>query len=90
MPLLLYGGPILVGFVFGYFFTTPVIVIMTVVAAMVGAGLMPQRNQEIGGLVGVIVWIVLGIGVVTMWGTHFYVTGADLGLPDLFRYIFRE
>lgn len=90
MPLLFYGGPILVGFVFGYFFATPVIVVVTAMAAILALVLRPKREQELGALVGVLAWITLGVGTVAMWWTHLYVTGADLGIPDLSQYIFRK
>lgn len=90
MVLLIYGGTILTGFVLGYFFATPVIVVITVIAAILALVLRPRREQELGALVGVIAWIILGVGSVAMWGTHLYVTGVDLGIPDLSSYIFRK
>ena len=89
MTILLYGFPILVGFVLGYFFTTAVVVIITVIAGIIAFAMRPKREQEIGALIGMIAWVIIGIGVTVMWGTHLYVTGTDIGIPSFFQYIFR-
>jgi len=90
MQLIILGAPILVGFVLGYFFNTTIIIGISACAAILAVVLRPKREQEIGALIGVIAWVVIGIGFVVMWGTHFYVSDTVLGLPDLGQYIFRQ
>ncbi len=90
MQLIVYGGPILVGFVLGYFFTTPIVAIITVIATIIAFVLRPKREQELGALMGYLVWVILVIGVVAMWVTHLCVTGTDFSISDFSQYIFRQ
>jgi len=87
--VLFYGGIILVGFVLGYFLTVTMIVIITIIAAVITIIMRPKREQEIGAIYGILVWIVLGLGTTVMWTTYLYTTGVDLGIPDISQYIFR-
>lgn len=90
MTIIVYGAPTLVGFMLGYFFTTTVVVIITIVAGIVAVVMRPKREQEIGALVGMIAWVVLGVGTASMWLTHLYVTGTNLGIPPFMQYILRQ
>jgi len=70
MGLLLYGLPILLGFVVGYFFTLPIALSVSFVALAIGIyGLWSTRNAEIGGLVGVIAIFETAIFAVSVWVT---------------------
>lgn len=70
MGLLLYGLPILLGFICGFFFTVPVNAALTVVAVAIGGGLLwSTRNAEIGGLIGVIAAFLAGVFLAAMWVT---------------------
>lgn len=90
MLLIISGAAILVGFVLGYFFNTTVVIIISVAAAILAIALRPRREQELGALIGVIAWLVLGLGFLAMLITHLYVNGTSLGIPDLGKYIFRQ
>jgi len=89
MPILLYGGTILVGFVLGYFLTTLAIGIVTVCAGIAAVWLRPKSEEGLGALIGVIAWWVRGLAVLVMWGTHLSVTDTELGLDIVSGYIFR-
>lgn len=90
MQFVIFVLPILLGFVFGYFFTTFFISAITILALFIAIATRPKSEQELGALIGVIIWVVLGLGTVAMWGTHFYVEGADLGLSSIGKLIFRQ
>lgn len=76
MGLLLYGIPIGLGFAFGYIFTLPVNIALSVIAASVAGWLFwSTRNAELGSLVGVIAVVEVGIFLVSLWITIAVVTG---------------
>lgn len=90
MKLLLYGFPVLTGFVLGYFFATPVIIAVSLIAMIIAFVLRPKREQELGAAIGIIAWVVLGVGATAMWTTHLYVTGVEVGMADYMQYILRQ
>jgi hypothetical protein len=90
MQIIIFGGPVLIGFVLGYFFNTAVLGIISLFIVALIIVLRPKHEQEIGALFGVIAWIVLGISFVTMWGTHLYVSNTSFNIPSISQYIFRQ
>lgn len=74
MPfLLIYVLPILLGFVFGYFFATPALIVITVLCVIIGAGLI-WAMEELASLIAYAFVISAVIGNVVMWVTHYIVT----------------
>ena len=90
MFFLINGTAVLIGFILGYFFTTTVLVIITICCMFIALILRPKTEQELGAIIGIGVWIALGIGVVAMWSTHLYVNDSNLGIPNLSEYLFRK
>lgn len=88
MQALLYGVPVLVGFVLGYFLAWPVLVLISVgIIAFAGWMVWTTKDAEIGAFIGVIVAFEAGIGLVSMWVTMAVIYGvtAHIDLHWLFR-----
>jgi hypothetical protein len=86
--LVLYGAPILLGFVCGYFFAFPVVVVLTLIAVGIGVGLLySTRNAELGSLIGFIAAIEATIFLASLWITVAIVSGfaVHVDLSWLFR-----
>jgi hypothetical protein len=76
MKLVMWGVPILLGFMCGFFFTLPVNIAISAVAGGAGGWMLwSTRNHEIGALVGVIAMFLAGIFLVSLWVTIASVSG---------------
>ncbi len=87
---LVYTIPALVGFVVGYFFALPILVLVTVVSAIVAIITRPRKEMGLAAVAGMIVWINIAISNVTLWATYLSVTHTDLRLGNLSQYILRQ
>lgn len=90
MPFLYIAGAALVGFVLGYFFTTPLLVIITICGIIISIVMRPKREQGLAGVIGYLTWIFFGCGFAALWITHLYVIDVNIGIPDISQYIFRQ
>ncbi|MFA6043183.1 MAG: hypothetical protein WCV85_00615 [Patescibacteria group bacterium] len=90
MTLLFWGGPILVGFVLGYFLALPVLIGISVLCLILA--LLRFRDwsqQEIGQIFTVAFVFVLVIGNASMWVTYYFASNQHW-IGDFFqKYIFR-
>jgi len=90
MPLLILGGPILVGFVLGYFLALPVLITITLIcAALVVYLFWGWKRQEIMQIYTLSTVLVIAIGNGSMWITYYFASHQHW-VGDFFqRYIFR-
>ncbi len=90
MPLFFLLGSIVGGFIAGYVLVLPILWVLTILALMIALSLKPKYGDGLEGLLIGYWWIVIGLGLVSMWGTYLYVTGKLSHLPDILPYIFRQ
>lgn len=76
MPFFAFAFIALLGFVLGYFFALPILIVVTAVWVAINAYLFwDLRNGELAGLIPWIVAIYGGVGAVVMWVTYYQVSG---------------
>ncbi|MBI2030818.1 hypothetical protein HYT05_04310 [Candidatus Kaiserbacteria bacterium] len=73
MAILVWGGPALVGFVIGYFFALPVLIVVTVICVIIGS-IMAKELTEMASMITMIFVAEATIGNVAMWITYYVVT----------------
>lgn len=76
MKAIIYGVPIILGFVCGYFLSLPVICLLTIVAISIASYLLwVTKDAELGVIVGFIAAIEAAIFLASLWVTTFVVSG---------------
>lgn len=86
--LVIFGGPILVGFVLGYFLTVGALCAITAVAVMI-CGYMWLRAREIEVMIAMMYSTVAGIALASMWVTYYLSTSQTI-VGDLLKgYVLR-
>ncbi len=88
MAVLLNGVLVLVGFVLGYFFQTPVLVTFTIICLVIGI-YMAATFREMETLATMIFVACAIVANLAMWATHYLVTDQPW-LQNFFKtYVFR-
>lgn len=79
----IYGLPILIGFIVGYFLTLQVNIALSIVAVSIAVFMLwKTRNWEIGALIGIIAAVIVSVFILAQWATIAY-SGNMIGPIDL-------
>ena len=70
MAYAIYGLPILIGFIVGYFLTLPVNIALSIMAVLVAAFMLwTTRKAELGAIVGILAALIGFVFIATQWAT---------------------
>lgn len=72
MFILFWFGPVVVGFLLGYYLSVSALIALSLTGFAIGWIFRPKREQEIGALLGVIVVTPLTIGLISAWLTYLF------------------
>ena len=90
MEILMFGGPILVGFVLGYFFALPVLGIITAISGALTLYVFKDfKGSGLAGAAMLIFAFVVSLGNISMWVTHYFVSNQIWFGEFVHTYIFR-
>lgn len=75
----------LLGFAVGYFLALPALIVLTVASLVLAVITRPKDGEDLGGVIGMLVWVALALANGAMWVTHFLVAGGDV-VPSLVHF----
>ena len=84
MPVLIYGGLILLGFVLGYFFQTGVLIVVSVIIIVLAVSWL-HKAREMETLMAMAFAVCGGVSVLAMWVTWYLVNDKTF-VQEFFRH----